>query len=252
MDRSHLMTAIMTVALLATTTVTAAAPPRSPHGESVGECQTCHSTVSWNQVTYDHLLTVFSLEGSHADAACTSCHQLENFAADGDCMSCHVDGHEGALASDCAQCHDPQDWRALGFEHDMTTFPLWGAHGAADCVQCHANEVTWQFGVPPEACMDCHETDFGLAPVVVHLTAGPDCETCHTLNQWSGGHDPMWYEIRSGPHEVDCARCHKRAPDYPSYTCADCHKFSLEEEEHRGIPVEDARCLDCHSGDFGD
>lgn len=230
----------------------AAAPPQSPHGESVGACQTCHSTSGWQDVTYDHGLTDFPLLDSHADVMCVSCHQLESFVADPACVACHTDGHDGALESDCASCHEPADWRALGFDHELTTFPLWGAHGATDCVQCHANEVTWQFGLAPETCLDCHEADFGQASVVVHLTAGPDCESCHTLNRWDGGHDPMWFEIRSGPHEVDCERCHKRAPDYPSYTCADCHKFSLDEEEHRGIPEEDARCLDCHDGGFGD
>ena len=221
-----------------------AAPPRSPHGELEQACTRCHTTSSWQEIHFDHEMTSFFLRGRH---------RLDDFSTDGrDCLACHADGHEGALESDCSACHSPDDWTAVDFDHEMTTFPLWGAHGATECVQCHENEVTWQFSVAPETCYDCHRFDFGQASVAVHLTAGPDCESCHTLDRWQGGHDPMWIEIRGGKHEADCSRCHKRPPDYLSYTCADCHKFESDVDEHVGLDPDDARCLDCHAGDFGD
>lgn len=230
-----------------------AAPPRSPHGELAQACTQCHTTSSWQEIHFDHETTSFPLEGQHVTVACTACHRLDDFTSAGsDCLTCHTDGHEGALESDCAVCHDPVDWTAAGFDHEMSTFPLWGAHGATACVQCHANEVTWQFSVAPETCYDCHRADFGQASVTVHLTAGPDCESCHTLDRWQGGHDPIWFEIRGGKHEADCSRCHKRPPDYLSYTCADCHKFEFDVEEHVGLDADDARCLDCHAGGFDD
>lgn len=116
------------------------------------------------------------------------------------------------------------------------------------------NEATFQFAAEPQNCLDCHASDFGRAIPTVHLQAAADCETCHTQDQWQGGHDPAAFEIRSGPHEVNCSRCHKNSSDYLSYSCADCHDYPLDEEEHRGIDPQDARCMDCHSeneiGDF--
>lgn len=221
----------------------------SPHEAGVGECSSCHTTTGWTDIRFDHESTAFSLSAAHAEAACLDCHRVQRFDdRTADCAVCHDGVHQQALGPECADCHTDDDWQPAGlFSHDATAFPLWGAHGALDCVACHADERTFQFVEPAALCIDCHEAEFGQPAVSVHLTAGPDCETCHTLDGWSGGHDPMWFEIRSGPHEVDCARCHKRLPDYPSYTCAECHEFSLQEEEHRGIDPDDARCLDCHS-----
>lgn len=230
-----------------------AQPVRSPHGAIEQACIDCHTTTGWQQIRYDHGVTGFPLEGGHAGVDCVSCHRLDDFTSDPACMTCHVDSHQGALSPECAECHEPEDWQASRFEHELTAFPLWGAHDATDCVQCHPNEETWQIASQPQMCFDCHDADFSSADVIVHQTAGPDCETCHTLDTWRGGHDPMWFEIRSGPHEVSCERCHQRPPDFVSYTCVDCHRFELEVREHVGVPEDDARCLDCHSrGGFGD
>jgi len=251
--RANILWLILAIALGLAVDV-GAVPPRSPHGAIARACTDCHTTSSWRALRFDHSQTSFELRARHAEADCVACHRLDDFeAATSVCLSCHADGHEGALGPDCAVCHAEDDWRSPHFEHELTAFPLWGAHGAADCIQCHANEVTWQLAVRPQSCYDCHAVDFSRTRVAVHLTAGPDCETCHTLDQWQGGHDPIWFEIRSGNHEVGCGRCHKRVPDYASYTCNDCHEFSLEESEHFGIDPLDARCLDCHDrGGFDD
>ena len=227
----------------------------SPHEGLDRPCSTCHTTAGWKLVNFAHDLTGLPLAGAHAMATCTDCHRVRRFdEAVADCATCHVEPHQQALGADCEACHDEHIWAlAPRFTHDATAFPLWGAHAATDCVQCHADERTFQFVELPGMCMDCHEAEFGRAPVAVHLTAGPDCQTCHTLDEWRGGHDPAWFEIRGGHHDPTCGQCHKRLPDYPSYTCADCHRFSLDEFEHRGVEVDDARCLDCHSrGGFHD
>jgi len=232
---------------------TAEGKSRSPHLRLQRDCAACHTTVSWKEIRFDHVGTGFPLEGEHREQGCLDCHKVEDFAAvQRECAQCHVDYHQGALDGDCRFCHDTFAWKPSAFSHEMTSFPLWGAHGAVDCVQCHANEVTYQFPEPPLDCYDCHERDFGRARVVVHMTAGPDCQTCHTLDRWQGGHDPLWFEIRSGHHEAACGRCHKRPEDYQSHTCIDCHKFSLEEPEHRGLDPLDARCQDCHAHGFED
>lgn len=228
-----------------------AAKTRSPHRQAGFECSQCHTTSSWKEIRFDHLPTGFPLEGRHAAQPCLACHQVEDFSSvQPACASCHTDYHQGALDADCARCHTPMGWKPATFSHEQTAFPLWGVHQAVACVQCHADERSFQFLLQPETCFDCHERDFGRARVAMHLEAGPDCETCHTLDQWQGGHNPVWFEIRSGHHEVSCGRCHQRGEDYQSYTCAACHRFSLTVPEHQGIDPQDARCRECHAHGF--
>ena len=241
------------MALWAAFTLPAQAATRSPHFDMALSCTTCHTTSGWKEISFDHAATAFPLVGAHAEQSCLNCHSVERFStAISECSSCHVDYHQEALGSDCQLCHDSSAWQPTSFSHEATAFPLWGAHAATDCIQCHSNEVTFQFSAAPQDCFDCHERAFSSSRTSVHLTAGPDCESCHTLDLWRGGHDPMWMEIRSGHHEADCARCHKRGEDYASHTCIDCHEFSQDVRDHRGIDPLDARCKECHPNDFDD
>ncbi|MFA6110006.1 MAG: hypothetical protein WDA75_14660 [Candidatus Latescibacterota bacterium] len=231
----------------------AGAKIRSPHHGLRWACTECHTTKSWREVAFDHEATGFLLQGGHADRGCRDCHRVERFSsARPACLSCHADRHQGALGADCERCHDTWSWAPTGFDHAATAFPLWGAHAAVDCIQCHPSEATYQRAAVARTCYDCHERDFGRAPVTVHLTAGPDCQACHTLDRWEGGHDPAWFEIRGGHHEQPCDRCHQQGGNYASYTCAACHEFSLAVEGHRGLDPRDARCLECHPHGFGD
>ena len=242
---------LLLVLLLSGRPAHSAAKTRSPHRQAGLQCNQCHTTAGWKEVRFEHAATSFPLEGRHISQPCLACHRVEDFSsAQPACSSCHTDYHQGAVDADCALCHTPAAWKPATFSHERTAFPLWGAHQAVACVQCHADERTFQFAIRPETCFDCHERDLGRASVAVHLEAGPDCETCHTLDQWQGGHNPAWFEIRSGHHEVDCGRCHQREGDYQSYTCASCHRFSLDVAEHRGLDPQDARCLECHAHGF--
>jgi hypothetical protein len=242
-------TLTLLVALLGSPLIPPAqAQSKSPHVQTDLVCSACHTISGWQEIKFDHNKTGFELDGRHAEQRCLDCHQVERFTqVSPACASCHVDLHQDALGADCSGCHDTQVWRPSNFVHDMTAFPLWGAHEAIACVQCHANETSYQFLAVAQSCFDCHAGDFGQVRAAVHLQASIDCETCHTQDQWRGGHNPAAFEIRFGPHEVSCGRCHKNSADYLSYTCADCHTFSLDEEEHRGLDPNDARCLDCHS-----
>jgi hypothetical protein len=231
----------------------ALAAERSPHDPLEQPCTACHTTASWTETVFDHSATDFPLRGAHAGSSCLACHRVERFSQLGmACGQCHTDFHQAALGSDCALCHGEEAWVPNHFAHDATAFPLWGAHAATSCIECHVNETTFQFTSAPQTCFDCHETDFATSRTVVHQTAGPDCQTCHTQDTWRGGHDPMWMEIRGGHHEQSCQRCHKLGEDYASHTCVDCHKFSPQVPEHRGIDPLDARCKECHPTNFHD
>jgi hypothetical protein len=258
MDRTCPVIHVVTICLIAILAAPAAgaqkaprARSRSPHGAMERACTDCHTTASWKQVSFEHDSTGYALENRHGELTCVSCHRLDRFAAaEPGCLSCHQDRHQGALGADCTWCHDTAGWTPATFSHEQSAFPLWGAHGALDCVQCHADEETYQFLAPPQDCYDCHAADLAATRVSVHLTAGPDCETCHTLDSWEGGHDPAWMETRYGRHAVSCGRCHKRGEDYQSHTCVDCHDFPLDVQEHTGLDPADARCQECHRNGF--
>jgi hypothetical protein len=195
-------------------------------------------------VRFDHRGTAFALSGRHEDLACSTCHEGGRFRGlSPRCADCHEDTHLRALGGSCERCHTAESWTPSTFSHGIEIFPLWGAHAAVDCAACHRDEVTWQVNVPPRECLDCHDEDFRRGPVEVHTQAGPDCERCHGFDEWKGGHDDAWFNIRTGHHGgVACAKCHDRAPNYPDYTCDSCH------QGHDGY----RRCLECHPNGFDD
>lgn len=44
----------------------------------------------------------------------------------------------------------------MAFDHNLTAFPLTGAHRFTDCVSCHANGYKGTSTV----CVDCHMMDY--------------------------------------------------------------------------------------------
>src|SRR5262245_23903298 len=84
-----------------------------------------------------------------SNALCLDCHQHQNLAAriargqgfhasavvkGKPCAACHLD-HRG-------RAYDPTGWVSVkggrdGFDHDLTGWPLQGAHTSAPCDRCH-------------------------------------------------------------------------------------------------------------------
>ena len=138
--------AMLLVALL----TTVVAPARSqavnnPHGPSIGACITCHRADSWRpaQVSRDfrHAEQVFPLDGAHRRTACTACHTSLDFSkASTSCAQCHRDVHKSELGSDCSRCHTTRsfvDQTNLRRMHEMTRFPLRGAHAPLTDEEAH-------------------------------------------------------------------------------------------------------------------
>ena len=146
------------------------------HANQLGaNCQSCHNDRGWAiQVVFDHDLVRFPLIGKHADLTCDKCHETKRYKdAPVPCIDCHRkdDEHKAALGTECGTCHNPVDWKAWTFDHDMQTkFALTGAHMGVDCAQCHKpNEKALTI------CADCHRADD------IHQGRfGADCGRCHT------------------------------------------------------------------------
>jgi len=74
--------------------------------------------------------------------------------------------------------------------HQVSRFPLLGAHRTADCFDCHKSESLARFDVPGINCIDCHSPDYLGTTNPKHSEAGfsEDCSVCHPINafQWAG------------------------------------------------------------------
>jgi hypothetical protein len=141
-------------------------------------CEACHSTHDWKDLSkFDHEKTRFPLRGSHRAVACADCHippnmerNLQNvdFAKTPvNCGECHQNPHAdqfGAHGSDCASCHNTDQWRPSLFDHDKTAFPLKGGHENVACSTCHTlkkvvgGNLVLFYKPTPTACEVCHNT----------------------------------------------------------------------------------------------
>jgi hypothetical protein len=159
-----------------------------------------------------------------------------------DCYSCHHadDPHEGRFGVDCSQCHTADGWSPAKFDHNLSNFPLTGAHMAVACEDCHVNG---QFQGLRTACVACH-----AEPASHAGQFGTDCAICHSTTAWTpaefnGKHS---FPLDHGDGAT-CATCHPSS--FTAYTCYGCHEHS--ESEVRSEHIEEGisnfeNCMECH------
>lgn len=82
------------------------------------ECQTCHTTRSWQAWDFDHNKTGFKLDGPHEKVAgkCVDCHRKpmdRKVQTPTACGGCHYreDVHSGSFGDRCDRCHSGDDWK---------------------------------------------------------------------------------------------------------------------------------------------
>lgn len=233
-------------------------------------CVSCHNDhhgrnfqiIRFDQDTFDHRLTQYTLEGAHAKIGCRDCHQKkyirdENIASkkntflglETSCTSCHEDYHQKSLSEDCISCHDFNAFKpAPGFDHDNSRFKLLGKHLETDCEACHKmtqkeGKKYQQFsGLKFNNCVDCHED--------VHQGKfGIDCKKCHSeksfrqlISNNSFDHSLTDFALEGRHRVVACASCHKKAYAEPleHRYCSNCH-----DDYHEGQFVRAAQKPDC-------
>lgn len=153
--------------------------PNHVTGNFSHECQTCHTTNSWEGAVFNH---AFPLTGGHANLECTRCHVGGNYTSTpNDCYSCHTDDYQRGpnhvsanFSHDCTICHrGTTTWTGAVFNH---RFPLSGPHNVS-CGECHTG---------------------GNTAVV-------NCLGCHLRGVTDGHHD----EVRDYSYDsASCVRCH--------------------------------------------
>jgi hypothetical protein len=214
--------------------------------------------------TLERLVMPGPVIAGHADLEddCSNCHKAfvagEQTAL---CLDCHTEiatdvtarqGFHGALAKAqgqlvCKTCHTEHKGRDAdivgfnpdAFDHDLTDFPLRGAHGGVDCAACH--KAGKPFRDAASTCVACHGEQ---QPHRQRL--GDDCAGCHDeQRRWLDvrfDHSKTEFPLRGAHTDVVCASCHvDEVWDRLPKTCVSCHSGG---DVHRGSRGNN--CGKCH------
>jgi hypothetical protein len=238
---------------------------RNPHGKLQEECAVCHSPETWAPAhvtaAFNHAKHGFVLAGAHGQAACRSCHaSLDFHNVPTECVSCHEDVHHGELGADCARCHTPRNFldRATMVQaHQLTRFPLTGAHLPLECEACHTPmpQGRLSFVNLPSQCVACHLTQFQTAKNPDHVAAAfsSDCSQCHATTIWTAArfnHAATGFPLTGAHLPLACVQCHTgNVFTAISKTCSSCHLQvynSSTNPNHAGAGFA-TTCETCHT-----
>ncbi|MDA3818061.1 MAG: hypothetical protein PF486_11840, partial [Prolixibacteraceae bacterium] len=214
---------------------------QSPHGEEFTlDCNDCHTSKNWSELrkdlNFDHRSTGFELMGQHSQIDCKSCHDTLVFSqAPVNCNECHIDMHSNSLGQDCERCHTSESWIVTSINelHDMSRFPLSGAHQTASCMECHETFDQLRFEVTGIECIDCHRQDYLSTQSPNHQENGYSfkCEECHGMSYigWTGADFNHHFFPLTGGHSISCTECHTSGSfEKLSTECYSCHQQDFE------------------------
>jgi len=228
---------------------------------SPDDCQDCHDITasSWSTVNVVH--DFFPLIGGHALSDCFQCHeQGSNFTGlSTECVTCHLDDYNSTedpnhvaagFPTDCEQCHTIMGWEPANFDHNLTEFPLTGAHLNENCNSCHEQGYT----NTPTECLACHQDDFNMTTDPNHVAGGysTDCTVCHNTTAWEPAqidHNLTGFPLTGKHIDANCQDCHESG--YMN-TPADCYACHQPEYDNSTNPNHMAAqfpttCQDCHT-----
>lgn len=264
MRRFRLLAVVLAAVFVAAGTA-GAQQPKNPHGAGIGACSMCHSPKGWKpariSAAFHHAPQTFPLQGAHANAPCTSCHHTLDFAHTSTaCASCHTDVHHGEFGTDCSRCHSTRsfvDPAAMRRMHDLTRFPLRGAHAIAPCESCHLPTAPGQaqYANRPTTCYGCHAPDYQRAKNPDHVASAfpQTCGECHSELNWqsaSFNHDLTGFPLTGAHKATPCNACHGDGVYKGKSTlCVSCHQADYDKttdppHASSGFPTT---CETCHN-----
>jgi len=232
-------------------------------------CNECHTTnPGWSPAEFrQHDGLHFPIySGTHAGEwnSCNECHSNPQDYTVNSCTVCHEhnqgdmdEEHQGVggyIYQDdaCLACH-PTGTADGTFDHNLTIFPLTGAHTTTDCLSCHSQGYTGTTTV----CSDCHMEAFNQSQNPSHQEIGipTDCGSCHTTDPgWVPATFPIHNEIYPllGAHAAiatNCAECHQGDYNNTPNTCFGCHEeeFNQATDPNHVTAQFSTDCQLCHN-----
>ena len=211
------------------------------------DCLGCHDGSFRVGAGFDHQQALFPLQGAHLNVPCEACHKIASNMDDlqstpHECIECHaeMDEHAGQMGENCGQCHSPLNWQTVSVDHDLTDYPLAGAHISVQCSSCHIDK---QWIGLDTACYTCHVTKDAHEG-----QNGVQCEICHQEAAWSEtifDHADTALPLAGGHAGITCESCHVEVEFAGiSPACAECH---VDPEFHAGY--FGTECGNCHNAD---
>ena len=215
------------------------------------DCSECHHVEGFTGSSYTlekHNQGPFPLVGAHLATPCITCHlikdewQFKNVGQN--CIDCHADVHEGVLnekyypQKTCNQCHIPDGWSQVSFDHLVTGFELKGKHFKISCIECHkadsikAPVIKVPFSGLKTDCISCHDNIHGQQFEVDNAT---DCRRCHGFEEWK----PSTFDHNTARFILDGAHI--------NVACKECHKSEIA--DGRAVikyRLEEFECATCH------
>ncbi len=230
---------------------------KDAHDNKFGpNCKQCHSEESFHIIkstsNFDHIKTGFDLVGKHKSVACKSCH-IKSLTAPirhERCSDCHSDYHKkeftkDGISPDCYQCHSNDGFTASLYtieKHNLSAFPLEGAHLATPCTACHKKETDWKFRKIGDKCVDCHKNEH-KGFIQEKYYPGEKCTECHNVNRWKGpefDHSVTKFKLEGIHAQQTCATCH-----YPK------NNAGLAIQKFKDLSTDCSAChKDTHAGQF--
>ena len=206
-------------------------------------------SLTWLKTVLITCSLTYDLLGKHKDADCDGCHaaNVKHRDAPSVCVDCHLedDVHQNFLGDDCAECHNPNDWLEVEFDHDTTGYALLGKHLETGCSDCHADQTHQN---TPTSCFGCHAEDDSHQG-----RSGEQCENCHNPSSWNDAsfdhNNNTNFPLEFKHATLSCTDCHSPDPfaDVMQMACVSCH---LEDDDHEGRRGED--CETCHTSEAWD
>jgi nitrate/TMAO reductase-like tetraheme cytochrome c subunit len=242
------------------------------HNNEYGSnCSQCHTVYSFTRIktttAFNHDKTNFPLTGMHTGVGCKECHagSYNRPVPHQSCTDCHSDFHEGQLAKngvspDCSQCHSVEGFSPAKFSienHNLTNFPLEGAHLATPCVFCHRSAGKWDFSKDGSNCVNCHP-NIHENILAERFMQGNSCESCHAVSSWDEiefNHSLTNFELVGKHTQASCRDCHFSEQENGTVvqkfsglasSCENCHTdihFKQFEVDNRND------CARCHTSE---
>ncbi|MBI3872430.1 MAG: hypothetical protein HY304_05075 [candidate division Zixibacteria bacterium] len=222
------------------------------------DCASCHTTSGWKPASFDHGQTGFALTGAHRSVTCNSCHASGFTGTASACYACHGADYSGATNPNhalgnyptlCEQCHTTSAWTPASYDHNLSGFPLTGAHTSVACNKCHITG----FAGTPTACYACHAGDYTGVTDPNHVAAGfpTTCQRCHSTTGWipaSFDHSQSGFPLTGAHTTLSCNRCHANGYTGTPMECLACHgpDYDGATPDHTaaGFPTT---CQTCHT-----
>jgi hypothetical protein len=262
---AHRLIVLISVALAGARIGAAQQATQNPHGKLQEACAVCHSPEGWTpahvSAAFDHAKKGFALAGAHARTSCRGCHTNLTFTGTRtDCAACHADVHRGELGADCARCHTARSFldRAIMVPaHQLTRFPLAGAHRALDCEACHTPTAQGRMAFVnlPVQCVACHLTQYQAAKNPDHVAGAfpQDCAQCHAPSVWTNArfnHDASGFPLTGAHRAVACKDCHGTGTfANVSPQCVGCHQpdYNGATNPNHASAGFTTDCIVCHT-----